>query len=98
MSSRKHIILAILPVKPENLEEIKSLSAETLVPTLAEEGCEMFYQTSKKDDPSTLVFFEVFESKAAADWHREQGYTQKFFTGIEGKLSGEPSLTVLEQL
>lgn len=98
MSNSKVIVLAEVPVLPEHLEEVKAISAEALIPTLKEPGCETFYQTSKKDDPNTLVFFEVFESKSALDLHMEADYTRIFFAGIQGKLAGKPVSTILSEL
>ena len=98
MGISKFIILAELPVKPEYLEDVKALSMATLIPTLQEPGCESFYQTVKSDDPNTLVFFEVFSSKDAAELHLEAEYTKAFFAGIQGKLSSKPVSSILQQL
>jgi quinol monooxygenase YgiN len=98
MSSSKHIILAEVSVKPEHLAEVKVLSAAVLKPTLEEPGCEAFYQTVKADDSNTLVFFEVFTSKEAADLHMEAEYTKAFFAGVKDKVSGQPKSIILQQL
>jgi len=98
MSTSKYLILAELAVKPECLEEVKALSAATLGPTLLEPGCEAFYQTVKAGEPNTLVFFEVFKSKEAADLHLAQDYTKAFFSSLQGKLAGKPASTILQQL
>jgi len=98
MSDEKVIILAEVPVKPEHLEEVKSLCAETLKPTLQESGCEAFYQNFKKDDPNTLVFFEIFSSKEALDLHMNKEYTKTFFENIKDKLSGKPVSVILGEL
>jgi len=98
MNKDKVIVLAKIPVKHEHLEEVKVLCAETLKPTLEETGCEAFYQTFQKDEPGTLVFFEVFTSKKALDLHLEAAYTKVFFEGIKDKLSGKPESYILEEL
>lgn len=98
MENTKVILLAEVPVLPEFLEEIKALSAATLKPTLKEPGCEVFYQTSKKDDPNTLVFFEVFASSEALDFHMQADYTNAFFAGVQGKLAGKPITIHLNEL
>lgn len=98
MSQFKIIVLAEITVKPEYLEEVKALSAATLKPTLEEPGCETFYQTVKADDPNTLVFFEVFLSQEALDYHMEANYTKTFFAGVDGKVAGKPVTTILQQL
>lgn len=98
MSNTKIIVLAELSVKPEYLDEIKGLSAATLKPTLAEPGCEAFYQTIKADEPNTLVFFEVFTSQQALNQHMEADYTKAFFAGVKDKVAGTPVSTILLQL
>ncbi len=98
MSDSKIILLVEVPVKADSLEDVRALCARTLVPTLAESGCEAFYQTSKPDDPTTLVFFEVFVSQQALDLHLAALYTKAFFAGIQDKLAGKPVSTPLRSL
>jgi quinol monooxygenase YgiN len=98
MRNNKVIVLAEIPVRAEHVDAVIALSDAALEPTLAEPGCEIFYQTRKKDEPNTLVFFEVFKSKEALDVHMQAAYTKNFFTGVEGKLAGKPVSTVLQQL
>jgi quinol monooxygenase YgiN len=98
MENQKMIIMAEISILPEFLEEVKTLSAATLAPTLLESGCEVFYQTAKHNDPYSLVFFEVFKSQVAYDNHLEAQYTKKFFTGLQGKLAGKPVITNLDTL
>jgi len=98
MSHSKIILLVEVPVKADSLEAVKSLCARTLVPTLAEPGCEAFYQTSKPDDPTILMFFEVFASQEAFDRHMEAPYTKAFFADIQDKLTGKPVSTPLYSL
>lgn len=98
MNQSKIILLVEVPVKADSLEDVKALCARTLVPTLAEPGCEAFYQTSKPDDPTTLIFFEVFVSQQALDQHLEAPYTKAFFADIQDKLAGKPRSTTLRRL
>lgn len=92
------IIQAEIFVKPEYLDEVKAMSAATLKPTLAEPGCEVFYQTAKTTDKNTLVFFEVFVSQDAHNLHLNAEYSKAFFDGLKGKLAGDPIITILKQL
>jgi quinol monooxygenase YgiN len=98
MENTKIILLAEVSVLPEFLEDVKALSAAALKPTLEEQGCEAFYQTSKKDDPNTIVFFEVFRSQEALDVNLQQSYTIAFFAGVQGKLAGKPLTIQLNEL
>ncbi|GAB3796543.1 hypothetical protein GCM10028819_14330 [Spirosoma humi] len=98
MNKLPYIILAQVPVKADCLDDVKALCHATLEPTLLEPGCDVFYQTVKEDDPTTLVFFEVFASKEAFDQHMEASYTKAFFAGLQGKLAGKPVSTRLQVL
>lgn len=98
MSNSKVIILAEISIKPEFLDEVKALCAASLKPTLQELGCEAFYQTIKINEPTTLVFFEVFTSQEALNLHMEADYTKAFFAGIQGKATSKAVSSILEQL
>jgi len=78
--------------------DVKAILKEALIPTLQEPGCEALYETGRKDDPHKLVFFEVFSSAAAHEFHLEQDYTKPVFASLEGKVAGVPTLTKLSAL
>src|SRR6267378_4139855 len=92
MDDRKIYLLAELTIRPEFLEEVKALLEEALIPTLQEPGREALYETGRKDEPHKLVFFEVFSSAAAHEFHLEQDYTKRVFASLEGKMSEGPTL------
>jgi quinol monooxygenase YgiN len=47
---------------------------------------------------TSLVFFEVFSSTAAHQFHLEQDYTNRIFASLDGKLAATPTLTRLSAL
>ena len=98
MEYPKIYLLAELTIAPGFLEEVKAILKEALIPTLQEPGCEALYETGRKDDPHKLVFFEVFSSTAAHQFHLKQDYTKRVFASLEGKLSGVPTMTKLNAL
>jgi len=98
MEDKKIYLLAELTILPGFLEEVKTILKEALTPTLQEPGCEALYETGRKDDPHKLVFFEVFSSAAAHEFHLEQDYTKRVFASLDGKVSGVPTLTKLSAL
>jgi quinol monooxygenase YgiN len=98
MEDKKIYLLAELTIRPGFLEEVKAILKEALIPTLQEPGCEALYETGRKDDPHKLVFFEVFSSAAAHEFHLEQDYTKRLFASLEGKMSGVPIMTKLNAL
>jgi quinol monooxygenase YgiN len=98
MEDKKIYLLAELTIRPGLLQEVKAILAEALIPTLQEPGCEALYETGRNDDPHKLVFFEVFSSAAAHEFHLEQDYTKRVFAALEGKTSEAPTLTALSAL
>ena len=98
MEYPKIYLLAELTIAPGFLEEVKAILKEALIPTLQEPGCEALYETGRKDDPHKLVFFEVFSSAAAHEFHLEQDYTKRLFASLDGRLSGAPTMTTLTAL
>ena len=98
MEDTKVYLLAELTIRPEFLQEVKAILAEALIPTLEEPGCEALYETGRKDDPHKLVFFEVFSSAAAHEFHLQQGYTKRMLASLEGKTSESPTLTALSAI
>jgi quinol monooxygenase YgiN len=98
MPSDKLILLIQAKVLPERRAELLQTVRETLPLTRAETGVELLYPTTRKDDPNTLVFFEVFSSQDAYDSHMQQEYTKSFFATIQGGLVGEPVVTNLSEL
>ncbi|GAA3766119.1 putative quinol monooxygenase [Terriglobus aquaticus] len=98
MPENKVILLVEATVKPEYRDLIVAAANENLPLTIAEPGVEVFYQTVRQDDPNRLVFFEVFRSEAAHDFHMQQEYTKKVFKALEGRLAAPPTMTRLTEL
>ena len=98
MEDKKIYLLAELTIRPGFLKKVRAILKEALIPTLQEPGCEALYETGRKDDPHKLVFFEVFSSAAAHEFHLAQHYTKRMFASLEDKLSGVPTLTKLSAL
>ena len=98
MEDKKIYLLAELTILPGFLEEVKAILKKALIPTLQEAGCEALYETGRKDDPQKLVFFEVFSSAAAHEFHLAQDYTKRMLAALDGKVSGVPTLTKLNAL
>src|SRR6266516_4729840 len=96
MDNQKIYLLAEIPVLLEFLDDVKAAFKQALVPTLQEPGCEALFGASLEGDPHKLVFFKVFSSLAAYEFHLEQDYTKRMFTGtypyfcsVHAKMTGQ---------
>jgi quinol monooxygenase YgiN len=98
MPDEKLIFLIQAKVLPDHRAELLQALRETLPLTRAEAGVELLYPTARKDDPNTLVFFEVFSSQGAHDFPMQQECTKRLFAAFEGGLAGEPVVTHLSEL
>lgn len=96
MSEAKLYLLAEFLVKPELLEETKAIFSKLLPRVLQEAGCEAMYTTSIADAPNRLVFFEIFSSEQAHEFHMAQEYTKKLAIDLEGKLERPMQVTKLK--
>jgi len=95
MTEEKLYLLAEFLVKPELLEETKAIFSTLLPKVLEEHGCEAIYTTSSDSDPNRLVFFEIFSSQQAHEFHMAQDYTKKLAVDLEGKLESPMKVTKL---
>src|SRR5262245_58250608 len=98
MKNEKVIRLLQVKVLPQYREEILHVALENKLRTRAEEGVEAYYQTTRKDDPNTILFFAVFSSQAAYDSHVQTEHAKKTFAAFQGKLADEPFRTELIEL
>src|SRR2546430_12113205 len=55
----------------------------------AEPGVEAFYLTARQDDPNTFVFYEIYKSQAAQDFHLQQDFTKKFLVTLKSAQVGD---------
>jgi quinol monooxygenase YgiN len=55
----------------------------------AEPGVEAFYVTARKHDPNTFVFYEIYRSQAAQDFHLQQNFTNKFLATLKSAQIGD---------
>jgi quinol monooxygenase YgiN len=95
MTDEKLYLLAEFWVKPQLLEEAKKIFSALLPIVLREQGCEAMYTTSVGNESNNLIFFEVFSSQSAYDFHMAQDYTRQLAVDLEGKLEKPPVITKL---
>jgi hypothetical protein len=56
------------------------------------------YITARKDDPNTFVFYEIYRSQAALDFHLQQDFTKKFVATLKSAQFGDRVQTNLVEL
>ncbi len=98
MTREKIIMLIEAKIQPQRRPEIVEAVREYLPLVRAEAGVEAFYVTSKKDDPNTIVFYEIYESQAAQDFHLQQDFTKKFLATLKSAQDGDRVRTNLVEL
>jgi len=98
MSNEKVIMLIEAKLQPQRREELVEAVRQYLPLVRAESGVEAFYITARKDDPNTLVFYEIYRSQAAQDFHLQQDFTKKFLTTLKSAQIGDRVRTNLVEL
>ena len=98
MTEEKVIMLIEAKIQPQRRAEIIEALREYLPLVRAEPGVEAFYVSARKDDANTFVFFEVYKSQAAQDFHLQQDFTKKFLATLKSAQAGDRVRTNLVEL
>jgi autoinducer 2-degrading protein len=73
-----YAILGIIKVRPEHLRDFVEGAARHARRSAREPGCLRFEVLRDRDDPLTICFYEVFQSEADLDAHRQQDYYKQW--------------------
>lgn len=98
MTSEKVIMLIEAKIQPLRRAELIDALRKYLPQVRSEPGVETFYVTARKDDPNTFVFYEVYRSQAAQDFHLQQDFTKKFLATLKGAQAADRVRTNLVEL
>ena len=98
MTNEKVIMLIEAKIQPQRRAELVEAAGQYLPLVRAEPGVEAFYVTTRKDDPDTFVFYEIYRSQAAQDFHLQQDFTKTFLAMLRSAQSGERVRTNLVEL
>ena len=98
MTDEKVIMLIEAKIQPQNRAALIDALHEYLPLVRAEPGVEAFYVTARKDDPNTFVFYEIYKSQAAQDFHLQQEFTKKFLATLKTAQAGDRVRTNLLEL
>ena len=89
MANEKVIMLIEAKIQPERRAGLAEAARQYLPLVRAETGVEAFYLTTRKDDPNTFVFYEIYKSQAAQDFHLQQDFTKKFLATLKSAQLGD---------
>ena len=98
MADEKVIMLIEAKIQPQRRAELIKALGEYLPQVRAERGVEAFYVTARKDDPNTFVFYEIYKSQAAQDFHLQQDFTKKFLATLKSAQAADRVRTNLVEL
>ena len=98
MTNEKVIMLIEAKIQPHRRAELVEAARQYLPLVRAEPGVEAFYVTARKDDPNTFVFYEIYRSQAAQDFHLQQDFTKKFLATLKSAQVGDRVRTNLVEL
>lgn len=98
MANEKVIMLIEATIQPQHRAELVEAARQYLPLVRAEPGVEGFYLTVRKDDPNTFVFYEIYKSQAAQDFHLQQDFTKKFLATLKTAQAGDRVRTNLVEV
>ncbi|WP_454622057.1 putative quinol monooxygenase [Bradyrhizobium cenepequi] len=85
-------------ILPGHLDAVRKAVDSVRAATLKDPGCLVFFATTKEDDSSTIILFEVFRSQSAFAQHGAAEATQRFLAELRGRVErDEPAVTRLQQ-
>ena len=98
MTDEKVIMLIEAKIQPQRRAELVEAVSQYLPLVRAEPGVQAFYVAARKDDPNTFVFYEIYRSQGAQDFHLQQDFTKKFLATLKSAQVGDRVRTNLVEL
>ena len=89
MPNEKVIMLIEAKIQPQRRAELIEALSEYLPLVRAEPDVEAFYVTARKDDPNAFIFYEIYRSQAAQDFHLQQDFTKEFLATLKTAQAGD---------
>jgi quinol monooxygenase YgiN len=89
MTNEKVIMLIEAKIQPQRRTELIEALRRYLPLVRAEAGVEAFYVTARKDDPNIFVFYEIYRSQTAQDFHLQQVFTKEFLATLKSAQAGD---------
>jgi len=90
-------VVATIKVKEDKIEEAKTFLKQLATDTLANEPGTLVYTVhQRKDDPTTFVFYEKYESDEAFATHGKN--LKSAGAGFAAILAGAPDIQILDEV
>jgi quinol monooxygenase YgiN len=85
----KLILIANFNILPGFEEEVKNATIAMAAETRKETGNELFLIHTRNDSPQTIVFYEIYDSEAAFEQHKNFAYAQRYFEFQKGRIEND---------
>lgn len=82
-------VVATIPAKPENADEIRTAVAALVAATREESGCLSYDAYESAAVPGTFVTVERWTDQAALDAHMATPHIAAALGAVDGKLAGD---------
>ena len=88
------IITARIPIRPEAIEQFL-IAAKTMVENSnLEQGCLVYKLYQEVGNPSSFIFYEVYENQDAVNIHNASLYFQTFIEQMSDLAADKPQVDV----
>ncbi len=93
------IVLAASFKAKAGLETKLEEALKAMIPKVQEEEGTLMYTLHKaKRDPGQFLIYEMYQDKAALNFHSSTPYFKEFFGQIADLLEGTPQITIYEDI
>ncbi len=87
-------LTAIMKVKADKVNELKSAALAIVAGSRAEEGCVSYNVHQSIEDETVFIWRESWKSKAALDEHFNKDYFKNFFEIVNKVAEEPPQITI----
>jgi quinol monooxygenase YgiN len=95
---RCFVVIAEFKVNPGAMPAFLALAHDDATSSVADEpGCRAFDVAVAQEDPDTVVFYEVYDDRAAFDAHLQTLHLARFRAGIPALIVAERAVRFLER-
>ena len=88
----KIYLTAIIKIKPEHFNEVKTILNNMVIQTRKETTCLQYDLHQGIDDKNIFVFYEIWENQQGLDIHNDQPYIKEFGDIVKEKLQELPQI------